>query len=401
MYHALQQVLDSQLLQNGPMVVFLWQNAPGWPVLSVSPNLQSLLGQSPLAFTSGALIYSDQIHPEDRVRVLKEVKRASEERTCNAFTHAPYRYRHTHGHYLWLKDTTTIVRDEEGAITHYVGYLFDITPEITMQQETRFLKERLDLAMQATMDGLWDWNIQSGEVYFSPQWKAMLGFADEELGNTLDTWKERVHPDDLSAVHHALEAHLHRKTQQYRSEHRMRCKNGHYRWVLDRGVVVERDDTGKALRMIGTHADIEQRKHEQHELEKSRRRFMEISQISTDWIWEIDAQGRYTFVSERVVEVLGYAPEEMLGKSPLVFMSSQEAARVGERFMEHFAKHTPFRDLENINLHRDGHSVILQTSAMPIFEEDGSFTGYRGTDRDVTKERLAHEILQRSEHELS
>ncbi|MBN2897104.1 MAG: response regulator [Campylobacterales bacterium] len=165
--------------------------------------------------------------------------------------------------------------------------------------------------------------------------------------------------------------------------------------------MVERDEEGAVRRMIGTYADIEERKRKQMELEQSQKRFMEITQIATDWIWEVDVHGRYTFVSERVKEVLGYSPEELLGQSPLSYMHPQEAKRVGAIFMQYIEACTPFRDLENVNLHRDGHEVILQTSALPIFAEDGSFAGYRGTDRDITEERRAHEKLQRSEHALS
>ncbi|MBN2897103.1 MAG: PAS domain-containing protein [Campylobacterales bacterium] len=187
MHHVFEEIISSQLFEHGSIAVFLWRNAPGWPVAAASSNLKALLGYDPSVFTSATINYADQIHPEDVVQVFEEVRRASEELTCNAFTHEPYRFRHAQGHYLWLKDATTIIRDASGAITHYVGYLHDISAEIAMQQESRFLKERLDLAMQATMDGLWDWNVQSGEVYFSPQWKAMLGFADHELENTLET----------------------------------------------------------------------------------------------------------------------------------------------------------------------------------------------------------------------
>ena len=115
-------------------------------------------------------------------------------------------------------------------------------------------------AIEGLENGLWDWNLNSGKVFYSQQWKAMLGYADQEIGDSLDEWKSRIHPEDIDAVLEALNRHIRGETEIYRHEYRVRCRNGHYIWIFGRGMVVNRDEHGQPKRMIGTHTDITQRK---------------------------------------------------------------------------------------------------------------------------------------------
>ena len=135
-----------------------------------------------------------------------------------------------------------------------------ITQDITLQKQADAKlyasEQRWKFALEGAGDGVWDWNIQTNEVFLSPQWKAMLGYADDEIDNSLEAWKTRIHPDDLAHALNAIELHLQGKNKAYFNEHRMRCKDGGYKWILDRGMVIERTQYGKPLRIIGTHADI-------------------------------------------------------------------------------------------------------------------------------------------------
>ena len=133
----------------------------------------------------------------------------------------------------------------------------------TLQQRDTELREsefRWKFAIEGSGDGLWDWNVPQSTVYFSARWKQMLGFAQDEIGGGLDEWSKRVHPDDLAKVMADVQAHLDGTTPLYVNEHRVSCKDGSYKWILDRGLVVGRDASGKPLRVIGTHSDITERK---------------------------------------------------------------------------------------------------------------------------------------------
>lgn len=120
--------------------------------------------------------------------------------------------------------------------------------------------ERLQFALEGSEQGVWDWDIGKNEVVFSSTWKRMLGFEDHEIGNTLDEWEARVHSEDKEQVKNDLQAHLSGETPAYVSEHRMLCKDGSYKWILDKGKVLSRSLDGKPLRMTGTHADISDKK---------------------------------------------------------------------------------------------------------------------------------------------
>lgn len=115
---------------------------------------------------------------------------------------------------------------------------------------------RLSAALSGAGDGVWDWDITRGEVIFSRGWKAMLGFEEHEIGNDLQEWRRRVHPEDLPRVLQDLQDYLGGSSGAFISEHRALCKDGSWRWILDRGMAITRDEHGTPLRMVGTHTDI-------------------------------------------------------------------------------------------------------------------------------------------------
>lgn len=123
------------------------------------------------------------------------------------------------------------------------------------EQALQLSEERYVLAVRSANDGLWEWNLDSGEVYLSPRWKGMLGFGEDELRGTADEWRERMHPDDRPGVDAALQANLQGRTPRYEHEHRLLHKDGSVRWILSRGAVI-RHASGKPYRMLGLDSDI-------------------------------------------------------------------------------------------------------------------------------------------------
>ena len=160
----------------------------------------------------------------------------------------------------------------------------DITERTRMEEALRESEERWKFALEGAGDGLWDWHCETGRVYYSPQWKAMLGFREEEIGDSLDEWRTRLHPDDKERCFENLQRHIKGETDIYVNEHRLLCKDGTYKWVLDRGKVVMRRADGTPLRVIGTHADLTDRKQaeeEKVELERRLARSQKLESIGT------------------------------------------------------------------------------------------------------------------------
>jgi len=121
-----------------------------------------------------------------------------------------------------------------------------------------------------------------------------------------------------------------------------------------------------------------------------------LVEVTSDWIWEVDPKGRYTFSNRAVADILGYAPEEVLGRTPFDFMLPAEAVRLAEVFSTIAAAKKPFSGLEKINLHRSGRQVVLETNGVPVFAEKGEFRGFRGIDRDVTARKKLEEDLRKA-----
>ena len=129
-------------------------------------------------------------------------------------------------------------------------------------------EERLKLALEASSDGLWDWDVQANTAHFSPRWKAILGYADDELADSFETWYQRLHPEDQPRARAAQQAHFDDPARAYEPEYRMRHKNGNWVWIQSRGKVVERDAAGQPQRMVGTITDITARKRAEAERER-------------------------------------------------------------------------------------------------------------------------------------
>jgi PAS domain S-box-containing protein len=140
------------------------------------------------------------------------------------------------------------------------GVSRDVSERVRAEKALHDSEARWQYAIEGAGDGLWDWDVVTGRVDYSRQWKAMLGFEEDEIGGSLAEWDSRVHPDDRQRVYQALEQHLAGATSSYVSEHRVRCKDGSYKWILDRGQVIARAADGKPQRVIGTHSDVTARR---------------------------------------------------------------------------------------------------------------------------------------------
>jgi PAS domain S-box-containing protein len=149
-----------------------------------------------------------------------------------------------------------------------------------------------------------------------------------------------------------------------------------------------------------TVQDVTRLKEIEKMLWASRERFESLVETTSDWIWEVDRTGAYIFSNQKVKDILGYDRHEVIGKRFFDFMPPHEARKVAKSFLKFSKSREAFSGLENINLHKDGHEVVLETSGVPIFDDYGEYLGYRGIDRDITKRKLAGQVLEQVNAEL-
>jgi diguanylate cyclase (GGDEF)-like protein/PAS domain S-box-containing protein len=169
---------------------------------------------------------------------------------------------------------------------------------------------RWQFALEGAGDGVWDWNAATNTVFFSRQWKAILGYEDHEIGTSLDEWDSRIHPEDKARCYEDLERHFTGQTPFYQNEHRVRCKDGSYRWILDRGKVIEWATDGQPLRVIGTHTDVTERKQAETQFQQLTTRLELAAQSASMGIWEWDIAADRLIWDERLCEIYGRKPED-------------------------------------------------------------------------------------------
>ena len=164
----------------------------------------------------------------------------------------------------------------------FVCFCRDLTERKQQEEALRSSEARWQFALEGARDGVWDWDVETNHVFFSQCWAEMLGYEPREISSDLHEWERRVHPEDMPAVRRDLENHFQGKTAYYQNEHRMLCKDGSYKWVLDRGKVVEWTEDGRPRRVIGTHADITEQKQREAEREALIRDLQEaMSEVKT------------------------------------------------------------------------------------------------------------------------
>ena len=247
-----------KLLNTGDSHIFRWKNDEQWSIEYTSKNIKKLFGHTCEDFLSNKIDYESVILKRDRDFVAKEVQNAVE-KNLDFFTHKPYRIRTKDGQVKWVLDNTLLVRNDKKEVTHFFGYITDIT-------DIQEAKERFQLASESSNGGLWDWNLRTKKIDFTPKWKNQLGYKDDEISNELSELTNRIHPEDKEEAIRSIENYFEHHVDNYVTEHRLQHKNGSWIWMLVQGKA-SFDKKGRILRMVGFHIDISLQKEYENNLE--------------------------------------------------------------------------------------------------------------------------------------
>jgi PAS domain S-box-containing protein len=192
-----------------------------------------------------------------------------------------------------------------------VSVYTDVTGKKLMEEELKASEEMFRLAVEATSDGLWDWNMKTGTVYYSRAFAEILG--EKQIEPVYQSWDERIHPDDRAGILAALSDHIAGKTEHWNVEGRLLTSDGSWKWVMDRGSVVAWDENGKPTRMIGSIVDISEQKRIEEIIRTERDRAEQYLNIAEVIIVALNAEGTIVLINRKGAEVLGAPVEDIIG----------------------------------------------------------------------------------------
>ena len=249
-------------------------------------------------FSGTRQAWLELLHPEDRHRaeqIEQDALGTGSEEYDNEF-----RIILPDGFVRYVETHAYVRRDEQGRPVRVVGMDRDITAEKQTLEALRMAEERWQLAVEGTNDGVWDWNVPTGITYHDQRWSQMLGYEIGEVPDTIESWRQLIHPDDLPGCVIATEEHFARRSLLYHHEYRMRTRQGEWKWIMDRGKVVNRDAQGRPLRMVGMHTDITARKNLEQRLHQFEQLATQVSEIAQIGGWELDLETMHLEWSEQV-----------------------------------------------------------------------------------------------------
>ncbi len=337
-----------------------------------------------------------------------------------------------------IRTVKAAVRDEQGVVTGILGIFSDITEERHAQDAMRAARDELErcveertaelteanrrlrseahelarieaalrhseerykLAAWGAGVGIWDWDIRTGHVYFSPRWKMIFGYAEDEIGNGVEDWVRLLHPDERDRVVQFQADFLAGTERTVSIEYRLRHKDGCYRWIVAHAVVL-RDECGQAIRLVGSHGDITDRKRAEEQLRHSEARYRALVESSPDAVAMSDLAGRITFASDQAARQLGYVhPDELLGTPAmnLVVESDRERFQANTRAL--LDEQIRRNDLYT-GCRKDGSTFAAEVSAAVIRDTAGNPEALMGIYRDISDRKKAEDEVRRAEAEL-
>ncbi len=289
-----------------------------------------------------------------------------------------------------------VLKDAEGRATGALSTARDITEQREAERELQESRQRMELALFGADLGTWDWDVAGGRVTFNERWAGMLGYELAEIRPDVAAWEERIHPEDRPAVMAALERHLRGETPAYETEHRLRHRSGRWIWVLDKGRVIERDASGKPLRVCGTHLDITDRKTAEEAERLSTERLRLAMEAANEGLWDWSVPTGEAFFSPRWYTMLGYVPNELPPgyATWLELLHPEDRERAVQTVQRAVAERRPMFEMEcRLRCKDGGYRWILARGRPVAWDAQGAVTRLIGTHVDIsalkeTQERL-------------
>lgn len=387
------QLLESQTLfknmaSNVPGVIFQYQLKVNGEreFVYVSSGIRDLFEMEPETLLSDSKILWTLIQPTDVELFFKGMLESS--KTLEPFSYETEIHLPS-GKQKWIKSNARPEKKENGTIL-WNGVMMDISDQKSAERQLKQSQERYEVAVQGANDGLWDWNLITNDVYFSPRWKGMLGYQEHELKNSLETFTRLLHPDTVETVFDIVNNYISGNLKSYEIELQMLHKKGYYHWILARGAVL-RDVSGKAYRFAGSHTDIMDRKFQEEALRSSEAKFRAMNDASPLGVFVTNPEGECIYSNVAFQTISGYIAEQLLGDGWIKGVHEDDKQNVAHKWLEAISKKQKFESIHRY-VKPDGSSVWTSVKAAEMVDNN-RIIGYVGTVDDLTQMKNAEEKI--------
>ena len=270
-----------------------------------------------------------------------------------------------------------------------------IFSDITNLEE---IGEQLRYAVNGTNDGLWDWNVKENTIYFSPRWKEMLGYEDDEVPNIWESWESRVHPDDIDKVKQRVALCFSNPEIEFKVTHRLLHKDGSWVWILARAQIIF-DENSKALRMVGFHTDLTDQKLQEAEISKLGILLNNTMNSLDNLVFVKDTEFRYIAFNPAFEKFMGVYGNDLLGKNDYDIFDKEVADFFREKDKEMFASNGTRENYEWVT-YPDGTKHYLLTAKTPLRDTEGKILGLVGNSVDMTQHKKLEDDLRASQEQF-
>ena len=366
----------------------VFQSSPQGRYLSVNPAMARLYGyDSPAEMIESVQSIADQIYvnPAERAEFIKLLHSQS---TIERYEQRNYR---KDGSVIWTSTSARAVRDENGNLLYYEGFIQDITKRKEAEDALQNSERRFRALIENGLDDISLLAADGSLLWESPSTIRNLGYAPGEfVGRNIF---EMMHPEDLEWTQDAFAKLLREPESRQRGIFRLRRADDTWRWVEAIATNMLSEPSVNAI-VINYH-DITEQKQAQEALQENQTKYQNLVETSHDLIWTIDAQGRFTFVNRAAREIYGYEPEELIGRSFFDLLDPQYYRPEDfEFFYEMAAQANTFNQFENYVRHRDGRQIILSANSIVLRDEHGNITGAAGSSHDITVRKKVEDVFR-------
>jgi len=331
------------------------------------------------------LSFQDVTHPDDKTLSLPDRQKLLDGEIDSYKLEK--RYIHKDGKIVWGQLTSSVEKGIQGA-PFFIAQVEDITERKLTETALLESEQKWRFALDGSGEGVWERNLQNNEISVSRRFEEILGFAEGEYGTSGDTWKKSIHPDDISHALASLQTYLESKETSYSSEYRLRCKDGTYKWVLSRGMVVNRDAEGKPLNLLGTLSDIADRKQQEDKL----RLAASVYENSSEGMLITDADTKIIAINPAFTDLTGYIIDEVIGKTPKILQSGRQSKEFYKEMWSQLKNIGQWQG-ELWNRRKDGGVYAERLHINAEINADGSIHRYIALFSDITDKKEKEELI--------